>query len=241
MIDEDKKLNYKITLSERDKHWIKIEHPSIKISSNKLSGEICFQRTYNNITILDSFNIEIFLSHNEQSILPKVKCLDNKIENIAKSLNLKIDQLHTNPDGSFCLTVYPKEKSFFTNGQFNIQEFFTNLLEPYLYWICYYEKYKQKPWGEYSHGFLGILEFIADENLNFREMYNILVKSKIPVRKILMYYRQSKCLCQESKDKTKTKGKIRNCHNQAWQGIKKIKELTFQKINNLKYLKGLSE
>lgn len=57
-------------------------------------------------------NIEI-LSHNEQSILPKVKCLDNKIENIAKFLNLKMDQLHTNPDGSFCLTVYPKRKIIF--------------------------------------------------------------------------------------------------------------------------------
>lgn len=221
MIDEIKKLNYKINLSKSDQLWIQNEYPNIKISPNKLSGEICFQRTYNNITILDSFNIEIFLSHNEQSILPKVKCLDNKIENIAKFLNLKMDQLHTNPDGSFCLTVYPKEKSFFTNGQFNIQEFFINLLEPYLYWICYYEKYNQAPWGEYSHGSLGIFEFFAEENLDFRKIYKILKMNNISLRKILSLYRQSKCICGEKKSKVESK--IRKCHNKAWNGIVKIK------------------
>jgi hypothetical protein len=221
MIDEIKKLNYKINLSKSDQLWIQNEYPNIKILPNKLSGEICFQRTYNNITILDSFNIEIFLSHNEQSILPKVKCLDNKIENIAKFLNLKMDQLHTNPDGSFCLTVYPKEKSFFTNGQFNIQEFFINLLEPYLYWICYYEKYNQAPWGEYSHGSLGIFEFIAEENLDFRKIYKILKMNNISLRKILSLYRQSKCICGEKKSKVESK--IRKCHNKAWSGIVKIK------------------
>ena len=184
----------------------------------------------NNITILDGFNIEIFLSHNEQSILPKVKCLDNKIENIAKSLNLKMDQLHTNPDGSFCLTVYPKEKSFFTNGQFNIQEFFINLLESYLYWICYYEKYKQAPWGEYSHGSLGIFEFIAEENLDFKKVYNILKKNNIPLRKLISIYRQNKCICDESKNKNKSESKFRNCHKRSWQGIKKIRALTCAKI-----------
>lgn len=221
MIDEIKKLNYKINLSKSDQLWIQNEYPNIAISPNKLRGEICFQRTYNNITILDSFNIEIFLSHNEQSILPKVKCLDNKIKNIAKSLNFKMDQLHTNPDGSFCLTVYPKEKSFFTNGQFNIQEFFINLLEPYLYWICYYEKYNQAPWGEYSHGSLGIFEFIAEENLDFRKIYKILKMNNISLRKILSLYRQSKCICGEKKSKVESK--IRKCHNKAWVGIVKIK------------------
>lgn len=234
MIEEIKKLNYKINLSNSDQLWIQNEYPNITISPNKLSGEICFQRTYNNITILDSFKIEIFLSHNEQSILPKVKCLDNKIENIAKSLKLKMDQLHTNPDGSFCLTVYPKEKSFFTNGQFNIQEFFTNLLEPYLYWICYYEKYKQAPWGEYSHGSLGIFEFIAEEDLDLRKIYKILKTNNISLRKLISIYRQNKCICDESKNKNKSESKFRNCHKRSWQGIKKIRALTREKIKATK-------
>lgn len=229
MIDEIKKLNHKIAISDRDKLWIQTEYPNITISSSKLSGEICFQRTYNNITLLDSCNIEILLSHNKQSILPKVKCLDNKIEKIAKSLNLKMDQLHTNADGSFCLTVYPKEKSFFTNEQFNIQEFFTNLLEPYLYWICYYEKYKKAPWGEYSHGSLGIFEFIAEEDLNFRKIYRILKTNNISLRKVLSLYRQSKCLCGEKKSKTESK--IRKCHNKAWIGIVKIKIALNQRLS----------
>ena len=40
MIDEIKKLNYKINLSKSDQLWIQNEYPNIKISPNKLSGEI---------------------------------------------------------------------------------------------------------------------------------------------------------------------------------------------------------
>lgn len=225
MIEESKKTTHKINLTNDDKTWIQNEYPSLKITSSKIAGELCFQRTYNNITMLDCFNIEISLYHSDFSILPKVKCLDDKIKNIADSLNLKMDQLHTNNDESFCLTVYPKEKSFFINEVFTIKEFFVNLLEPYLYWISYYSKYKKAPWGEYSHGALGILEYISEETLTFRQMYRILKNNNISLRKMVTFYRQRKCFCDESKDKTKSEGKIRNCHNQAWNGIKNIRKL----------------
>jgi len=54
-------------------------------------------------------------------------------------------------------------------------------------------------------------------------MYKILKEEKQPLRKILKIYRQSKCICGSNI-------KMRKCHNQVWQGIKKIKLLTFSSI-----------
>lgn len=199
MLEDVKEANQYIKLSDDDKLWLKKEYPDLEISKRKLSGEICFQRTYNEISILDCYNIEVLLKHNNVSMLPKVSCLDKKIVNIAKYLNLEIDKLHINSDGSFCLTVYPKEKFFFTDGIFNIQEFFINLLEPYLYWISFYEKYKKLAWEEYSHGILGILEYIQEEHLDLKDIDNILKDNNISLREIISLNRQNNCLCEESK------------------------------------------
>ncbi|QCD44479.1 hypothetical protein [Campylobacter mucosalis] len=76
-----------------EKEWLCKNYPDLRIAKDRIAGKICFDRSYNDIKIVDD---------------------------------------------SFCLTVYPKEKSFFTN-----------LLEPY--------------WGEYFHGVLGLLEFIAEK------------------------------------------------------------------------------
>lgn len=206
-----------VCLTEKDLSWLKAEHPKMEIYSDKLIGDFYFHRIFNDIPILDRFFIEILLKHDERSMLPKVKCLDDRIKNIAKTLGLKMDQLHINSDGTFCLTVQPKERSFFSCGSFNLKEFFSELLEPYLYWICFYEKNEKAPWGEYSHGKLGILEFIAEENLNPLETRKILKDHNISEAEILSTSRQSQCWCNKQ-------NKMRKCHQKALDGIKKIQK-----------------
>jgi len=224
LIEEVKKSKFKIILSDEDKAWLSSEYPSLNIQNKKLSGEICFQRTSDNISILECFNIQVILKYNEKSILPKIICTDEKIENIANELNKKLDDLHINHDNSFCLTVPQKERDFFEDGIFNIRDFFKNLVEPFLYWISYYQRYGKAPWSEYSHGILGIYEYIGeDDSLKFKMMYKILKDEKQSLRKILKLYRQSQCLCGSNI-------KMRKCHNGIWQGIKKIKFLTCLRI-----------
>lgn len=229
--DVQEKPNYFIRLSENDKTWLQQKYPNLKVSSRNISGELCFQREYDGVAILDCFNVEIILEHNKLSMLPKVRCLDERMINIVKLLNLtQKDQLHINPDDSFCLTVYPKEKSLFVDGVFNIQTFFEKLLEPYLYWVSFYERYRRPPWGEYSHGMLGLLEYIGETDIDFRGIYKILKEQNKPLRKMLSIYRQSYCFCDD-KSKSKSKRKIRNCHNGAWQGIKKIRKLLCERVH----------
>lgn len=220
MIEEIKKSKFKIILSDEDRVWLSSEYPSLIIENNKLHGEICFQRTADNISILECFNIQVILKYNEKSMLPKIICTDDKILKIAKALNKELDNLHINHDKSFCLTVPQKEKDFFKDERFNIRDYFKNLVEPFLYWISYYERYGKAPWSEYSHGLLGIYEYIGEDNrLIFRTIYKILKNEKQSLRKILKTYRQSKCICGSNI-------KMRKCHNHVWQGIKKIKSLT---------------
>lgn len=106
----------KIQLTEEDRLWLKNTHPKMEIYADRLVGKIFFHRTYNDVPILDSFQLEILLEHNDNTMLPKVKCKDDRIENIAESLNLRLDELHINEDKTFCLTVAPKEKSFVACG-----------------------------------------------------------------------------------------------------------------------------
>lgn len=224
-------LEKEIVLCDAEKEWLCKNYPDLKILKDRIAGKIYFYRSYNGIKIVDDFSIVIFLKTHIPSIIPKVINLDDKIKNIAKAINKNTDELHMNSDGSFCLTVYPKEKSFFANGIFNIQDFFINLLEPYLYWVSFYNKYGRAPWGEYSHGVLGLLEFIAEENLNFRSMYKIIkYNGEINFRDIVGICRQSSCLCCKNKFK---KSKIRKCHYQAWCGIKKVKQALFNEFRQL--------
>lgn len=69
-------------------------------------------------------------------------------------------------------------------------KFFKKLLEPYLYWICFYERKKKSPWGEYSHGAIGIFEYIGEENLSSLEIRGIAEKHKIDLLEILSLRRQ---------------------------------------------------
>jgi len=235
MIDVLTKEKYKIKLSKDDISWIEKEYPSLKVQNDIIKGEICFHRAFNNIPILDCFNIKIILKTNEKSMLPKVICIDNRIKNISAKLNLPLDKLHINSDNSFCLTLYLNEKNFFTNGKFNIKEFFKNLLEPYLYWLSFYEKFQSPPWGEYSHGTLGVLEYIGENDLSIKEIFKIIRENNMDIRKILATYRQNFCICGYYKkyDDYKNK-KIRNCHPNVWKGIKKIKTAICQEIKNKK-------
>lgn len=234
LIEKVEKSNQEIILSSLDIEWLSEEYPSLKITSKKLKGEICIQRIFNDITILDCFNIEVNLKYNEKSMLPSIRCTDDRIENISKELNKKLNDLHINENGTFCLTIYPEEIKFFKDNQFNIQEYFKNLVEPFLYWVCYYEKYNKAPWSEYAHGYLGIIEYIGDNDISFRKMYKLLKKEQISLREILNIYRQRKCLCEECELKNKSQCKIRNCHPRIWQGIKKIKNLLCEKIIAIK-------
>lgn len=206
-----------IKLSQEDKKWLKNKYPTLQINSktNTAQGELFFDRTYKGIRIADSYILQIKFKTKENSILPLVEEVGGKIIQIANQLILPPIDLHINEnDKTLCLCIDEKEKDYLPDG-FGIEIFFEKILEPLLYWISYYGKYKEPPWEEYAHGFLGHLELYAEGCISLEKL-----KEKVIINKLYGFKKQKghdKCPCGSDK-------KIRYCHKLIYKAIYKLKK-----------------
>lgn len=209
-----------IKLTEKDIAWLKEKYSFLKIRDNFLVGEINFNREFNEISISSSYLLEINLESKQDSILPQVKELEGKIKKIAEELDLPIVDLHINNDDTICLCIYEKEKDYFPNS-FSVEVFFEQIVEPYLYWVSYYKKYKNPPWEGYAHFELGYLELFAENEICLENL-----KKHISLEKLLDYKNlkgHHLCPCGSGK-------KLRNCHKLLYNATYKLKyELYGQK------------
>jgi hypothetical protein len=168
--------------------YILKNYPNLEcdIKNNFIIGNISFYREYKGHSIEDEYNIKIdFNNIPKNSILPKVFITDNKIEKIAQNLYVDKKDLHLNDDNSFCLILDLREKEYFPNN-FNINKFFEELLEPYLFWVSYYKRYKKPPWQGYEHGELAYLEWCIENKIDFRKTaghHNCFCGSNIKIKK----------------------------------------------------------
>ena len=210
-----------IKLSKEDIDWVLDRYPNMEYDrlNNQLFGELPFRREYQGTLIADAYTVRVFLNHlDKHTKLPKVICESNKIGKIAKKYKIDIDDLHINPDGTFCLAIEGEEKNFFKN-EFTIQEFFINAIEGFLFQISYFNQYGSLPWGEYAHGYLGYIEKFASGTISIQELFSRLTKEELA--KALITNRQSKCLCGKGK-------KMRHCHPLVFQGISKMKQSQYR-------------
>jgi len=207
-----------IVLSSKDTEWLATRYPGLKIDiENKmLIGDIYLNRSFKDVTLDNIFSIKVMLEFLPNMLLPKVYETSDKLQNIASKLGLEnIEDIHVNSDDSLCLTIYGKEKECFSN-EFTIVEFFENCLEPYLYWVTYYEKYGMAPWKEYAHGSLGFMELYAEGKLSFEAL-----QKKVPLKVLSDYVCHfdlinDKCLCEKNIN-------MKRCHPEIYKGIKKFK------------------
>jgi len=169
----------KVILTNKDLGLLKDNYSSLKInvSNNSIVGSISFDLTYKDKRIKDTYQIEILLTCGENSILPTVKEIDNKIIKMAKRKKIEIDDLHLNSkDGTLCLIIPPKEKLRYPNG-FNLQEFLDHIQE-HLYWVSYFDRYGVQPWKEQAHGIDGYIELYREDFCYRREVREKLENSQ---------------------------------------------------------------
>jgi len=206
-----------IQLTRADIDWVSDRYPNMEYAPdrNEFHGEIYFKRKHEDISIADAYSVRVsFNELDSYTGLPKVFCKTDKIEKIAEAHQVTLEDLHINPDGSFCLTMEGEENKYFKNG-FTTQEFFKNSLEGFLFQMSYFVKHGSFPWGEYAHGYLGYLEKYASGSMTLQELFDRL--SKHEIAKVLLTNRQSKCLCGKGK-------KLRKCHPLIFKGINKMKK-----------------
>jgi hypothetical protein len=148
----------------------------------------------------------------------------DRTEKIAQKYRLKdLRDLHCDPRTKVaCLCVKQEESVRFPQGA-GLPDFIESLVVPYLFGLSYFDERGRWPWGEYSHGSLGIIEYYAgtsgvasaetiDETLSLlkkaggRAEYNRQIREPSAMRM---------CMCGSRKP-------ISRCHKNAWAGIMKL-------------------
>lgn len=117
-----------------------------------VSGSVAFEASFGGREISDAFDVEIFIPHEFPDAHPVVWEAGSRISK---------DFTHVNIDGSFCLAV-PLDINEVLSDDPGLLGFVDKLLVPYLYSYCHWEKFKEMPFGERSHGAKGYLEYYQD-------------------------------------------------------------------------------
>ena len=237
-----------LAISEGDKQWLKANYPELEIEKDKdgcvtIIGTLKFDMIFyeegkpyvikpqpkhinSGYRIQDEYQIKIVLKSSKHSDLPQVFEIGGRLNSIANDRGFKLTDLHINPDEMACLCLNIEEESYLQNG-FIIEEFFNLLVIPFFYAQSYFEKNASWPWGQYSHGSVGIFEWCYEQsNLTenaTKELINRLreltdwqmVKPYLDHKKTAKGHHE--CLCGSKK-------KFRNCHEDALHGIWKLKQ-----------------
>ena len=172
--------------------------------------------------IYDSYQIKA--CHNEDGFIPKVYETDKRIISYAQNKKYPPCDLHVNsPDGNVCLCPKPQERLKLVND-YTLKDFFLYLVIPFFYAQSFFEKFDYWPWGDYSHGDMGILECYAkylhqarEKDVFFADTVKALkAENQMVLSSSEQITRQTICFCGSGK-------KFRKCHPKAWDGIKLLK------------------
>lgn len=237
---------FDLSIKADDEKWLNTHYPSLKIhngnnSNTEIAGTLDFIMAYqvgkpyvinpapdyaDGVKIHDSYQIRIEFKVSEFSDLPQVFETDSRIAKVAQSRNLKPEDLHINPSGAVCLCIKPEEAENFPAG-FNITDFFNILVIPFFYAQSYFEQYNLWPWGQYSHGNLGFIEwYLRQKEATSQSIVDFLEQLKKynnwqTLKKLLepKYNIKGHHLCVCGKYE-----KFRKCHSEVLQGIWKLKK-----------------
>lgn len=122
------------------------------INSHVLQGEIKFHGNFNEIAISDSYLICIEIDFDYPLKIPRVFETGNRIP----------PDFHKMSDGSLCLGVELEMIEYLAKDD-NLLSFIQKFVISYLYSYSYFNKYGVMPYGERSHGSMGIIEFLMEK------------------------------------------------------------------------------
>jgi|AntAceMinimDraft_13_1070369.scaffolds.fasta_scaffold04303_1 hypothetical protein len=79
-----------------------------------------------------------------------------RIKKFAEANKICVYDLHENPSGDLC--VAPQNSKFYIANSQDKEKFITNLLIPFLFSHSFFEQNNERPWKDYSHGYVGNFE-----------------------------------------------------------------------------------
>lgn len=173
-------------------------YPELKYKYNGqkmiVFGRIYVDQIYNGFHVCEYFDIEIELPEGYPYELPIVKETGNKVDK---------KYPHRYSDGQLCLETDLKIL-FDSEGIINLKSFISTYVMNYFFSYKYFERYKQFPFGERTHGTLGILESYMD-CFNLKTIHEAYKFVSIITSPKYIYRGHLPCPCGSGI-------RIRNCH-----------------------------
>ncbi len=170
-----------------------------------ISGHLTFRSEYAGIEIQDGFSIFIEIPARYPDAIPTVKEMAGRIPN----------NFHKFDNDVLCLGT-PTDQWIKFNQSKTLLGFIENLVVPHLFSFCFKEKTGRMPFGERSHGGLGILEFYCEyfELKDFeaaRKLLKLLATGS--------YRREKTCPCGSGR-------RLRSCHGKKFLEAMKSQEVS---------------
>jgi hypothetical protein len=239
---------FDLTPKDEDEKWLHKHYPTLKIQKrndgvSEIVGPFTFSMAFQSegkpyvinpapdytdgTKIEDGYQIRIELHGSEFSDLPQVYETGLRLKKVAENRNLRQEDLHINPSGAACLCIRPEESSNLPDG-FSLENFFNILLVPFFYAQSYFEKNNSWPWGQYSHGVWGFIEWYlrqekpistkTDDLLQRLQRYgNEWTKIKTVLAPKYRIKGHHNCICGKME-------KMRNCHPEVLRGFWRLKQ-----------------
>jgi hypothetical protein len=183
---------------------LKIKYPGLSLTSCDgvpiICGPLDFRAEYGGETINGVFNIEINFPEDYPDSPPTAKEIGGCIPS----------SFHKNQNDILCLSAPVVIKiRFFQNP--TLIAFVENIVIPYLYSFLYWEKHGVMPYGQYDHGFKGIIQSYKDL---FNNTSDFVVLKLLRILAEGNYRGHLPCPCDSGK-------KLRHCHGPTLIEVKK--------------------
>lgn len=168
-------------------------------------GMLRFSEEYFRRYIEDEYSIEIAVPEEYPDVLPKIVETGNRIPG----------DFHHYQDGSLCLGAPLDVKQKFRKKP-TLLGYVDNCVIPYLYSYSYKCKFGKMPFGELSHGGIGLLEYYRDlfgikDQRRVLKFIQILAEGSYPAR--------DRCPCGSSK-------RLHSCHGMLLLEMQKLQSPT---------------
>ena len=197
-------------------------HPQLELRGpGELEGVLQLNHTFDGITVTDTFSVRI--TAELESPVPVLREVGGRTAAIALKYKLQDPRdLHCNPgDGTACVCVLQEIPVRFPPGS-PLLVYIDDLAIPYLFGLSHFDRYGNWPWGEYSHGAMGLVEFYAKAPEQTKANYEQILQTLRTYsdfwpdfkKKLRNPGGQRSCICGSGRP-------FARCHTEAWRGIRR--------------------
>jgi hypothetical protein len=226
-------------LTTEDKEWLRESYRNLVCSElDEISGVLEFSATYNekeNLFLILGGGVENTVGglRLDGSFKIKIKETPNVITSKLPSLYIEgveaIVDRHINqtPDDHRACLCSPFVEDNYLTPNFQFRRYFEELVIPFLYGQVFYDHEGRWPWGDLSHGSIGLLEsyYNLEDPTKAKECLDKLRQDRSNWEQIkLALYKKNPikghtlCFCLKGKN-------LRSCcHSDAWKGAELLRK-----------------